>query len=408
MTTNTNVPDLNFGPGGVTAPSESQILNGVLTDLNSAFGGGLNITNLATPQGQLASSLTAIIGDKNSTVMRYVNQVDPLYAQGRMQDAIGRIYFIDRKPAQPTVVTVTCMGLVGTAIPVGALVADSQGYLYACTQAATIPVGGTIDLPFANQQTGPIECPAGAISGIYQSVPGWDRASNASDGVLGNDVESRSEFEFRRKNSVALNAIGSLPSIYANVFSVPNVLDVYCTENTTGAPLIVGPTSYALAPHSIYVAVVGGDEQAIAEAIWLKKSVGSDYNGNTSVVVTDSSGYGQPLPTYTVKFERPTSVAVKFAVTLAANASIPANVTDVVQQAIISAFAGSDGGTRARIGSTLFASRFYAPILATGDRVEIVSVLIGIGSATGTVLDMGIDQAPTVSEQDITVSLVAV
>ncbi|MDR0458640.1 MAG: baseplate J/gp47 family protein [Burkholderiaceae bacterium] len=408
MTTNTNVPDLNFGPGGVTAPSESQILDGVLTDLNAAFGGGLNISNLFTPQGQLASSLTAIIGKKNSELMLYVNQVDPLYAQGRMQDAIGRIYFLERKPAMPTVVTVTCIGATGTVIPVGALAADAQQNIYACTQAATIDSTGSVDLPFANQQTGPIPCPPGSISGMYQSIAGWDKAFNAQEGVLGNDVESRAEFEFRRKNSVAINALGTLPSIYANVFSVPDVLDVYCTENTTSNTLNAGATSYPLKPHSIYVAVSGGDAQAIGEAIWRKKSMGADYNGNTSVTVTDTSGYEQPLPTYTVLFERPTSAQVNFAVTLAASAALPGDIVSQVQNAIIGAFAGSDGGTRARIGSTVFASRFYAPVMAIADGVEIVSILLGIGAATQNVLDIGIDVAPTVSAQDITVTVMQV
>jgi len=401
----TNVPALNFGPGGVVAPSESQILNGVLTDMNAAFGGFLNIENLFTPQGQLASSLTAIIGDKNSTVMRYVSQVDPLYATGRMQDAIGRIYFLDRKPAQPTVVTVTCIGLVGVNIPLGALVADGAGNIYACTAAGTIPPAGSIDLQFANQQTGPIQCPAGAITSIYQSIAGWDQAFNAQDGTLGSDVESQAEFEFRRKNSVAVNAIGSLPSIYANVFSVPDVLDVYCTENTTSAPLAAGATAYILAPHSIYVAVVGGDPQAIAEAIWRKKNVGADYNGNTTVQVQDTS-YDPPYPVYNVKFNIPSAVPVRFSVQIAANLALPANVAQLIQQAIINAFAGGDGGPRVRIGSQIFASRFCAPIKAADPNVEVVSVLIGTAAPTLNVLTMGIDQSPTVSAADITVNLV--
>ncbi|MDR0478496.1 MAG: baseplate J/gp47 family protein [Burkholderiaceae bacterium] len=406
MTTQTNVPALNFGPGGVTAPTEAEILSGVLTDMNAAFGGQLNTVNLASPQGQLASSLTAIIGDKNSTMMRYVSQVDPLYAQGRMQDAIGRIYFLDRKPAQPTVVTVTCTGLAGVTIPLGALVSDSAGNVYACAGAGTIPPGGSIDLQFANQQTGPIPCAAGAIASIYQAIAGWDSAYNASDGALGNDVESAAEFEFRRQNSVALNAIGTLPSIYANVFAVPGVLDVYCAENTSNAPITQGATQYPLAPHSIYVAVVGGDPQEVARAIWLKKSVGADYNGNTTVAVQDTSGYEPPYPAYNVTFNIPQSVAIQFYIELANSPVLPSNILQSIQQAVINGFAGSDGGARARIGSTIYASRFYSAIMAIDPSVEIVSMQLGIGAATASRVQLGIDQSPTVSAADIQVALV--
>ena len=41
-------------------------------------------------------------------------------------------------------------------------------------------------------------------------------------------------------------------------------------------------------PHSVYVAAVGGADAGVAAAIWRKKDVGCDYNGNTSVTVTDS------------------------------------------------------------------------------------------------------------------------
>ncbi|TIR78119.1 MAG: hypothetical protein E5X19_32455, partial [Mesorhizobium sp.] len=76
-------------------------------DINGAFGGVLNPA-LNTPQGQLASSETAVIDEVNSTFLYFTNQVDPAYATGRMQDAIARIYFIERNPAQPTVVQALC------------------------------------------------------------------------------------------------------------------------------------------------------------------------------------------------------------------------------------------------------------------------------------------------------------
>ncbi|MCP8712982.1 hypothetical protein IGB19_35380, partial [Streptomyces sp. AC04842] len=113
------VPRVQFTPEGLVLPEESEILAGVLADMDSAFGGGLN-KSLETPQGQLASTTTAIIGDKNSEFASYVNQVDPAFAAGRMQDAIGRIYFLDRKPGTATTVIATCMGLTGVTIPVGA------------------------------------------------------------------------------------------------------------------------------------------------------------------------------------------------------------------------------------------------------------------------------------------------
>lgn len=364
----TNVPSVVFGATGVVLPAEADVLTGVQSDINQAFGGGVNPA-LNTPQGQLSQSLTAIIGDKNNQIAEVANQVNPDYADGRWQDAIGRIYFIDRNPAEATAINVTCVGLSGTVIPVGAKVSDANGNIYACTAAGTIPTGGSISLQFACAVYGPTAVPA-TVS-IYQTVVGWDTAT-ITGGTVGSNVESRADFEYRRRNSVALNGKGSLPSIYANVFAVSGVLDVYVAENTTNAPITVGSSNYSLAPHSIYVAAVGGTAANIAQAIWLKKDVGADYNGNTSVVVTDTSGYNIPYPTYTVKYQVPASLPILFAVQIANNSALPSNIVALVQNAIISAFSGGDGGPRARIGSTIFASRFYSPVAAIGMNVSIL------------------------------------
>src|SRR4051812_31513841 len=110
-----NVPILEFGPNGFVAPTEQSILTGVIADFNAAFGGDINPA-LNTPQGQLASSLTAVIGASNDLLLALFNGMDPAYASGQLQDAIARIYFLQRNSAESTTVTATCIGLAGTVI----------------------------------------------------------------------------------------------------------------------------------------------------------------------------------------------------------------------------------------------------------------------------------------------------
>lgn len=403
MSGTSSVPSLAFGPDGVTLPQESDILTGLLDDMNAAFGGNLN-QSLETPQGQLASSMAAAIGDKNSQIAYLVNQFDPANASGRFQDALARIYFLTRKPAEPTVLQVSCAGLTGTVIGVGAQVSDDAGNVYACTAAGTIPSSGAVVLPFANLVTGPIDVP-GSVS-IYQTITGWDSATLVS-GVLGQDVEKRADFEYRRQQSVAINANGSPGAIYANVFDVEGVIDAYVIDNPSSSAVNVGATNYSVAANSVYVAVVGGTAADIAKAIWQRKSCGCNYNGNTSVVVQDTSGYSYPYPSYAVKFNVPTNTAVKFAVQVQNNGALPADIVTRVKSAIVSAFAGGDGGQRARIGSTILASRFYAPVALSADAaVPVLSIKVGLSTANQDSVTMGIDQMPTVTASDITVTLV--
>lgn len=399
------VPKIQFTAAGLVIPAETDVLAGVQADMNAAFGGGLNPA-LETPQGQLASSQAAVIADKNNEIATFVNQVDPQYSADRFQDAIGRIYFLTRKPATPTAVTATLTGLVGTVIPAGTLAQDTSGNTYAASGAATIGTTGTVDAEFQNIENGPIPCAAGTLTQVYQAVPGWDAITNAADGTMGRDVESRADFEYRRKNSVALNGKGTPAAIYAEVFALPDVLDVYVKDNPSGNTVNTGSTNYPLLQHSVYVAVVGGTDADIAAAIWRKKDTGCDYNGNTSVVVTDASGYNYPQPTYTVKFERPAALPVKFAVQLVNDASLPSNIVQLVQDAIIARFNGADGTTRERMGSLILASRYYGAVVSVAPNVSLISILIGTSTPTLSQVSVGIDQKPTLSASDISVTLV--
>lgn len=386
-----SVPAPTFGTGGFIAPAESDILAGRLADLQKVFGGNLN-PDLTTPQGQLATSDTAIIGAVMDMFLFYTSQVDPAFAQGRMQDGIGRIYFIERNPAQPTVVSCTVIGARGVTIPAGALAQDASGNTYTCLTGGTFDASGTMTLQFANQAVGPIPCPAGTLTTIYQAIPGWDTITNPSDGVLGNLVESRTAFEARRRLSVAKNSIGALGAIRGAVLDVDGVIDAFVTENSTNSPQTVGGVS--LPANSLFVAVAGGASADVARAIWSKKAPGCSYSGNTTVQVLDTqSGYSPPYPAYSVSYTTAKPLPILFSVVLANSPLVPANVAALVQQAIIGAFAGTDGGNPARIAGQQFASRYYAPIAALGSWVKIVDVLIGsvngaactfLGSVGGT------------------------
>ena len=139
MTFTTNVPSPVWNPAmGFIIPTEQAILAGVTADQNTAFGGNLNPA-LTTPQGQLATSETAIIEESNATFLNLINMVDPAYASGRMQDALGRWYQLARIAAASTVATCCCNGLAGTVINIGASAQDQSGNIYNAVAAGTIP-----------------------------------------------------------------------------------------------------------------------------------------------------------------------------------------------------------------------------------------------------------------------------
>lgn len=467
----TNVPLPVFGATGFIAPTQAAVLAGVQADYNTAFGGNLNPA-LNTPQGQLASSETAIVLDADAQFIALANSMDPAYATGRMQDAIGRIYLMTRIAAASTTVTATCSGAPGTLIPAGSQAIDQAGNRYVSTAPGTIGVGGTVTITFSSVLTGAIACPIGYLNAIYAAIPGWDSITNGVIGVIGNAVESRTAFEYRRQNSVAANAQGSLASILGAVFGVTGVLDAYAIDNVldvTSGSVVTGSISTTslnvtavtsgtlaigqmvtgagvaqgtyitglgtgtggtgtyvvnisqsvgsetlttaiggvpLAPHSTYIAAYGGAAQAIGNAIWTKKSPGSSYNGNTTVTVLDTGNgiYTAPLPAYSVTFQIPTPTAIKITVNMINNTQVPSNAATLIQNAVLAAFAGTDGGSRARIGSMIFHSRYYAGIFALGSWAQVLEILVGVGTANQASVLMQINQIPTLQASDITVT----
>ena len=390
----TNVPAITWVNGSPVIPSEQDVLAGRAADFTSAFGGGLN-TSSTTPQGQLIASDTAIIGDKNGQIAYVASMVDPDQSEGAWQDAIGAIYFLERIAASGSVKTVSCIGAVNTTIPAGALLQDPSGYLWAATGAITIGSSGTATGTFQCTTVGPIAWPGdpNAVITIYSAVDGWDRATSSSDASLGRLVESRAQFENRRRQSVAINAHGTVDAVRSNLLALSGVLSAYVTDNATNATITVGSTNYSVVAHSILASVYGGASSDIANAIWTAKDAGCGYNGNTSATVYDTSYPVGSQPAYTVTWLTPTPTPIFFAVTITNNSQLPADIVTLVQNAVLATFNGTDGSVPAGIATGISASRYYAGINAISTLVDIVSVYVGtaipvtgegVGTGNGT------------------------
>ena len=444
----TSVPPVSLTATGYIAPAESAVLDGVIADWQTAFDGSLNFPvgapvagTIAPPQSQLAMSETAIIGNTNDLLVSIFNGVDPAFASGRMQDAIGRIYYLSRIPAASTTVQCTCIGAYGVVIPFGALAQDTSGNIYSCTQAGTIPIGGSIVLPFENNVQGPIACPANTLTTIYGNINGWNTINNAADGVEGNVVESRYQFENRRQQSVAANSINSTQSVLGAILSVPNVVGAYVQDNFYPYPFAVNPTALivgsisgtsltvtsvtsgtvaigqvisgpgvtygttitggssspytvsvsqtvasaalqlggvSIMANTLYASVAGGISQAVANAIWSKKPPGCNLQGNTTETVYDASyPYGTPGIPYSITYENPPDVEIYFNVSIYPSSAVPSNANTLIKNAILNAFIGNDGGLRMQMGTFILSSRFYQAIYTLGQWALVTNLTIG-------------------------------
>lgn len=397
--------DFSLTANGPVAPDSAQIVAGVQDAWKRALGDNLN-TNPATPQGQIMSSQAAAIQDKNNQLLHLANMFNPETAEGQFQDALGRIYFLKRHPARATEVNVHCIGVPGTNIPgmnddaEAAKVRTSDGYTLTCRDGGSIGSNGNTTLTFVLETTGAIDVPVGAVTDIVKSIPGWDAASNLESGVTGQNVESRTAFESRRYQSVALNARSVSSAVYARVAQLPGVLDVVVRQNRSAAPIKVDGVT--LGPHSIYVGVLGGENDDIAHAVYESLSAGCDGNGNTVVSVTDAiTGAVEQ-----VRFTRPENLRVGVRVVFRLNRLTPSDIEQRIKRAVLAEFYGEGQSLRVSMGDNVFASRFYGPILGCGV-TELVSMEVALMDVETPqwqdYAHIRIDQSPVLAEDDIVI-----
>lgn len=400
------LPDISFAASGPQVPDAPEVLAWVQARFQEAFGPELNLDQ-STPQGQLITTLTACIVAKNSELLYLAQMFDPDTAEGVFQDALGRIYFLNRQAAASSVADCLCVGLPGTVIPgtdgdsTPALAQDESGRQWRCTRTGTIPESGSLTLPFASVDTGPIPCPARSIATIVSVIAGWDTITNPEAGVVGRDVEGRAAFETRRRQSVALNGLGPVAAIYSRVMAVDGVIDALVEQNVTDEPISIG--TVALKPHSVYVSVVGGEDADVAQAIARSKSAGSDMNGNTSYTVIDAVTGAQQL----ITFERPDSLRIGVRVTLVETPTTPSDIETLIKAAVVASATGADGSVRIGIGDTTYASRFYCVVIRVGVS-DLVSIEVAVMPADGDPVwepsvSSEIDQLPTISADDVSV-----
>lgn len=393
-----SIPDIKFTPEGLVLPTEQEILNALFDVFDKAFSTELN-RNLETPQGQIITALTAIIADKNNQIAWLANNLDPLYSDGRMQDAIGNIYFLTRKGQINSTAICEFSGMPGTTIPANFELIDTNNNQWFLKKSVSILQNGTVESEVVANGTYSAE--RNTITKMKSAIVGLDAVINKTAAIKGTPIESRLDFGKRIRNSVAINSQGMVNTVYSKVANLEGVLDCYVTDNPTDNAITVGCTNYSLVPHSVYVAAVGGDEKEIAKTIWIYTGNGCDYNGNKQIDITDDN-YQIPKPTYKIKFMRPTSTPIYFQVKVRRGAQV--DYENTVKQAIINEF---NNETINRIGQTLYAMEYSKAVINALTGSNLLDIDVSLTSSNyGDYVELGIDQYPTVSADNIKVLLI--
>ena len=364
-------------------------------------------TDPETPQGQIIDSQVATVNQKDSEVLYLAQQFDPRTAEGRFQNALAEIYFIKRKPAINSYAMCTINGRAGTQIDAGALIeSEIDGTQWSLDQNVTIPANETITAKFTCLTDGAISASSGTLTKIVTTVTGWDTVTNAT-ATVGTLEESQSAFEQRRRESVALNARSTVNAVYANVAQCDGVIAVYAVDNKKNISETID--NYTLTPHSVFVSVIGGENEDIAKAIYNNLSAGCDYNGNTSVDITNE--YSGAVET--VKFYRPDVFNIFVKVQIQNSAQLQNDYENIVKQAVYNNFYGLDSTKinnepllRLKMNDDLYSSRFTPSILNAGI-TNVLTVQLSLdGSEWVNNIHIPITANPTLDLNNIIIEVI--
>lgn len=324
---------------------------------------------------QIDTSATSVLGELNALISDRLAElwqlgqasytgVFPDGASGLALDLLCAITGVARKPATYTEVQVTLTGVGGTVIPGGSQVSVAGVGTKFQTLGGTIGGGGTVTLTFQALTTGPVVAPAGTLTVIETPVSGWVSATNALDqSILGTDIETDQALRLRREQSLRALGGASLDAIRAGIFEVPNVTSAEVFENNSDST-----DGSGLPPHSFEAVVYGGTDQAVREKIFERKAAGVATFGNVTGTVTDGSG-----DTHTVNFSRPVVLDVYVKLTVYVSAGAPANLADLIKQAI-----AAYGDLNYRVGSDVIAHALIPTVFGVSPTIKNCSeVLIG-------------------------------
>lgn len=383
---------------GLTVDDAATVRAEIAADWQEAFKIDENTPDLnvepETPAGQLIDGMTALVMQKDNDVMKLGNMFNPETATGVFQDALAKIYFIERNVAQPTLVTCTCLGLSGTQIPRGAVVQDTAGNQFASNDSTVIGTDGSVDVVFSCIETGAVAVNADSVTKIITVIPGWDSVNNPAPGVTGRERETQSEFERRRFESVALNSHGLAESVGGTVSNLDGVVACAIVQNRENEQQTI--SGVVVPPHSVYLSVYGGESHDIGMALHNKLDAGCGTAGNTSVTVADPTNGSLHQYFYTV----PTVTPVYVKVTTAPDVLYSA---DNVRQAIINNFLGLAAGYNMVVmGDDLYSSRFYQTAISAGLQGLVKIEVSTDNSNFDLSVTFALNQMPTLVAENIT------
>lgn len=324
-----------------------EIVEKLENGFRSIYGADINVDPDA-PDGQMIGLIAQIKADMEEVADTIYKALDPELASGAWLEQRVAYAGLIRRQASHSYLRAKLSGRFGTLIPQGSIIEDEKRQRWLTTEALTIAENSEVLTTLKSDLMGAFSLTASSELQMITRVLGWESVTPLANAVEGSDEESDFKLRQRFFKSRARPAFNSADGIVADIFQLPDVIDVECLENYTNVTDANGVPG-----HSINVIVEGGDDFEIANIIRNKKTAGTGLMGKVEIEIANSKGIKQKY-----RFDRPTIVDCKVYLEVIRQE----NYTAIDTQAIIDALTSM----KFNIGEDVFHSRLFTPINTAG------------------------------------------
>lgn len=277
------------GQGGIVIPDISSIKNNItkdFTDYIFSSQNGVIDTTEESIVGRLIEYLSSVVSDVLNISAQTINQFNINYAGGMALDAIGSWFGIDRKDGIATIVYANITGSANLNITKGFKISINGNAFY-LTEDIVLNSNGLATGVFESEDSKRISITYNDEIKIESILEGINTIS-LTNIIYGQDVESDDSLRDRIKSTswMGTSFIGTMRNAISSIDGVSKVsiLENYTSSNNIDINGVLLPA------HSIFVCVLGGDDNEVAKAIFDSKSAGCGYlqsisNNNNGVVV---------------------------------------------------------------------------------------------------------------------------
>lgn len=285
-------------------------------------------------------------------------QFDPLNAFGVALRSLVQLNGIVPAYGSATKINVTLSGTSGTVVPAGSQISDvNANTIFSLNSDVIIGSAGTGTGVATCNTLGEINPANNTIIQILTPVYGWHNVTNTSVAVLGDDPETDNQLHIKQQRETSNTSYSQVDALYAGITNLAGVDYVRIYQNWT-----LETDDKGIPAKTIAAVVDGGDTDAIANVMWLKAPMLSNYAGNLEHPVTMFDRFGLA---YQITFYRPEKVPVyiDLDITITDASIYPADAYDQIKQNIIDYAAyGLNSSNGFPPGSPVIYSRLYTPI----------------------------------------------